>query len=170
MLKTWPVFPLQYLIRYPWSASEHGLLPSVWCHHGVTDRKRARGVLCPLERSPREGSWQGTVGTSKPACTPLACWQYASWPWLSQMTTGFRLFLRMDAAIWDAGSLYLLYRVGIHGGGVGQGAWTNRCSRAERKCCSHPHESFPPAFWFLCICWVVMIESTQWKNFPSPTL
>lgn len=78
MLKTWPVFSLQYLIKHPRSASEHGLLPSVWCHHGVTDWKRARGVLCPLERSPRERSWEGTVSARKPAC-PL--WHADSRPY-----------------------------------------------------------------------------------------
>lgn len=86
---------------------------------------------------------------------PSAGQQYTLWLWLSQMTIGFRLFLHMDAAIWNAGCLHLLCRVGVRvgGGWGGKCEWTDTYWRAERKCCAHPHESFPPAFWFLGTCY-----------------
>lgn len=78
---------LQYLIKHPRSTSEHGLLPPVRCHHRAPDWERTRGVLCPLERSPRERSWQGTVGTSGPArllCPPDSIpygFDFSTWLW-----------------------------------------------------------------------------------------
>lgn len=35
----------------------------------------------------------------------------------------------------------------------GRGEWTDTCCRAERKCCAHPHEFFPFAFWLLGTCY-----------------
>lgn len=35
----------------------------------------------------------------------------------------------------------------------GRGEWTFTCCRAERKCCAHPHEFFPFAFWLLGTCY-----------------
>ena len=89
-------FSLQYLIKHPRSSSKHGLLPSVRCHHRADDRQIARGVLCPLERSPRERSGQGTVGTSKLACL---MWHPDSIPsgFDFHMTISFRLCFFMDA-------------------------------------------------------------------------
>lgn len=51
--------PLQCDYRDRWGASEHGLLPSVWCHQWPADRQRAPRVLRHLERSAWEGSLWG---------------------------------------------------------------------------------------------------------------
>lgn len=58
------VFSLQCNNRDRWGASEHGLLPSVWCYQWPVDRQGAPWVLRHSERGAREGSLWGQQKTN----------------------------------------------------------------------------------------------------------